>query len=104
MGDSIPSYNDPCGMFPKSIALVDECAWLWSTTPKMEEDHRWERRAKRLEAEKHSKHEEEPKEEETPEEHPPAQATGEDNVEASKAKEDSAESQDKVTRSLRCYN
>ena len=34
--------------------------------------------------------EEEPKEEESPEEHPPPQATGEDNVKASKAKEESA--------------
>ena len=84
-------------MFPDSIAFVDECAWLWSTTPKMEEDHRWERRAKRLEAQKHAKHEEESEEEEAPEEHPPAQATGEDNIKASKAKEESAESQDKVT-------
>jgi hypothetical protein len=67
----------------------------------MEEDHRWERRAKRLEAAKHHKEEEEheeeePKEEESAEEHPPPQATGEDNVKASKAKEESAKSEEGV--------
>jgi len=70
----------------------------------MEPDHRWERRAKRLEEarkakehEEEEQHEEETKEEEQPEESaPPPQATGEDNVEASKAKEESAESTDKV--------
>ena len=28
---------------------------MWSNTPKLEEDHRWERREKRLEAKRHAK-------------------------------------------------
>jgi hypothetical protein len=84
-------------------ALIDECAWLWSTTPKMEPDHRWERRAKRLEEAKKEKEEHDEEEahegeekEEKPEENPPPQATGEDNVKASGEKEESAEGSDKV--------
>ena len=46
------------------LLIVTQCFWLWSTTPKMEEDHRWERRAARVaakkkEEEEHAKQQEE---------------------------------------------